>query len=189
MFLPIAILAFEGAAQADPHEMFASAVAPWIQCASNRGQLLVSGTDTAEAIGDASVAACQEEEARFQQTIAPIVGDAAAARMARRSHEQLRQRIIRLVNETRGLVPRENDPAVVYSLCVEARATEIAHRREPVEILIDMALAHCTSEEAAMRDFESRSDRAARVEESMTEMHAIVRSRARLSIQRAREAR
>ena len=140
-----------GVAQASPQAEIGDAAVALTRCTLPQVQAAASGTESAEAIVEAALAACPEPLAQIRSIFVRISGEEGGAAGLQLVIDGMRPRLVRVVNERRGLVSRQETEATAWGDCIRARATALASRPDPAESLGDEAMRLCAENEAAVR--------------------------------------
>jgi hypothetical protein len=175
-----------GLAQAAPQAEIGDASIALTRCTLPQVQEAASGTESAEAIADAALAACPEPLAQIRSIFVRISGEADAGARMQMVIAEIRPRLIRVVNERRGLVSRQETDATAWGDCIRARATALATRPDPAEPLGDEAMRQCAENEAAVRAGLVRRRGAVAADQLMPAITAETR---RLAVQAVQQAR
>jgi hypothetical protein len=186
MFAPL--LALAAAAQAGMPPGTAEASAALAQCTVAEAQARVSGTEPAEVIADAALAACAQQVRRLADAFGSALGTLSEAER-RMLTDPLRDRLVQLINQSRGLVPREASAPAALGECIRSRATAAAARSGPLEALEDLVLQQCRAETDALRASLVRDRGEASANRIMASTQVTLRTLARQLIVQARVRR
>jgi hypothetical protein len=126
------------------------ASAAFAQCALAEARARISSPEPAEAVAEAAIAACTEQERRLWDIFANRLGPLSDADKGT-LRAPLRGQLARVVNEHRGLVPRRQNEATAAGDCIRARAPAAAVRAGPAEDLVELVLQQCRAETDALR--------------------------------------
>ena len=184
----IALLALVAAAQASlPPEANVASTA-LAQCAVGEAQARASAPDPAAAVANMALAACAPQQQRLWDALAAVVGS-LNDEDKNRFVERLRTRLVRLVNERRGLVPREQNEATAAGDCVRGRAPAVAARPIADEEAVTDLLNQCRAESDALYASLVRDRGEASADRIMPGVRTTLRTLALEQIQRARDSR
>jgi len=184
----IGLLALAAAAQATMPPGFSEAISALTLCGVTEAQARASGPEPADAVADASLAACAAQQERLWNAFGAAHGPPSEAEK-RELTGPLRDRLARIVNERRGLVRREENEATAAGDCLRVRAPAVAARPGPVEAAADILLDQCRAETEALRVGVIRDHGEARANRIMPGILRTLRTVALQSLQRARAAR
>lgn len=185
MIAPLLALA---AAQAGMPPGTAEASSALAQCTVAEAQARVSGAEPAEAVADAALAACAEQVRRLSDAFGAALGTLSEADR-RMLTEPLRDRLVQLINQSRGLVPREASEPAALGECIRSRAVAAAARSGPLESLEDLVLDQCRTETDSLRAHLVRIRGEASAARIMTGVQVTLRTLARQQILQARVRR
>lgn len=148
----------------------------------------VAGTEPAEAIVDAALAACDEARLSLRTRLVCTLGAESADEDMRKLLGMLRTKLILHVNERRGLVPRPETVPGSWGACVKASAAALASQPGSVEELAGEAMRQCAANEASVREDLTRRRGAAVADQMMPLFSAAVRDMAMRIIRKTRES-
>lgn len=184
----IALLALVAAAQASlPPEANVASTA-LAQCAVGEAQARASAPGPAEAAADRALTACAAQRQRLWDALASAVGP-LNDEDKNRFIERLRTRLVRLVNERRGLVPREQNEATAAGDCIRGGAPAVAARPLAEEEAVTDLLDRCRAESDALYASLVRDRGEASADRIMPGVRTTLRTLALEQIQRARTSR
>ena len=182
------LLALAAATQAGMPPGTAEASTALAQCAVAETQARISGADPAEAVADAALAACAQQVRRLTDAFGAALGTLSEAER-RMLTDPLRDRLVQLINQSRGLVPREASEPAALGECIRSRASAAAARSGPLEALEDLVLQQCRAETDALRARLVRDRGEASAARIMTGVLVTLRTLARQQILQARVRR
>jgi hypothetical protein len=184
----IALLAVLAATQAAMPAGASEASSALSLCAIGQVQARISGRDSADAIADAALAGCAAQQQRLWDALGASLGPISESEKSQ-VLGPMRARIIRVVNECRVLVPRQEDEATVAGDCIRRAAPAVAARPGPVEAGVDILLARCSAEAEAVRASLVRDRGEASAERIMPGFLHTLRAFTLRQLQRARARR
>ena len=184
----IALLALAAAAQAAMPPGVSEATSVLAQCAAAGVQARISGREPAEGVVDAALAGCAAQQQRLWDAYGATLGPLSEEEKGRITGP-FRERLARLVNERRGLVPRTEDEVTAAGDCVRTRAPLIAVGSGPDEAAADVLVEHCRPQTDALRARLVRERGEASADRIMPGVLRTLRTLALQNVQRARATR
>jgi hypothetical protein len=182
-----ALIAF-ALAQASPQAEVVEAGVALAQCAVPRLQTAASGPEPADALVTAALEACGTERSRIRDLFVRMLGETEADAAMNALVDRMRPRLIRVVDERRGLAQRPQNEATAWGDCIRAKAAILGHDFGTVETLADEAMRQCAPEEAAVRAGLVRERNAEAANQLMPALISASRSVAIQTIQQIRAA-
>lgn len=181
------LLALAAAAQASMPPGTAEASNALALCTVAEARTRAAGPEPAEAVADAALTACAQHSRRLWEEFGRALGPLSEADR-HTLMAPLRERLVRVVNERRGLVPRQRNEATAAGDCIRARAPAVATRAGPAEDLVDLLLRQCRAETDALRASLVRDRGEDSANRIMPSALLALRTLARQQLQQARAA-